>query len=395
MNTTPFARSGNRLAFLDNLRSFVILLVVVMHSNVTYSGLGGWYYVEGSAESLDLPSILIFGFYGSFTQAWFMGALFFVSGYFAAKSLARRGPSAFFRERLFRLGVPLAIYVFMISPFIGYALMNYDNVRASTGPLEAYWLYASSFGWLDDTGPLWFAEALIAFTGAYAAMRAIRSRGAAATAGKAPSDQKGNPPSARRVAAIIAVTGLSAFALRLVFPIGWSAGNLQLGYFAAYIALFALGAQIGETDSLEALVGHGGIRWFALSLGAGIPLWVVIMEASGAVDGVMLINGGLNWQSLAYSVWEAFVAVSMTIGIVSLFAKRFNAETRLSRFLSANAFGVFMLHAPVLISVSLALAFWNAYPLAKHVVIAPLAYILTLALSAVVRRIPPVARILR
>ena len=119
------------------------------------------------------------------------------------------------------------------------------------------------------------------------------------------------------------------------------------------------------------------------------------MVAGGAVDGVMLINGGLNWQSLAYSVWEAFVAVSMTIGIVSLFAKRLNAETRLSRFLSANAFGVFMLHAPVLISVSLALARWEVYPLAKHVVIAPLAYLLTLALSAVVRRIPPVARILR
>ncbi len=387
MNNPPLAGSGNRLAFLDNLRSFVILLVVVMHSNVTYSGLGGWYYVEGSAESLDLPSILIFGFYGSFTQAWFMGALFFVSGYFAAKSLARRGPSAFFRERLFRLGVPLAIYVFVISPFIGYALMNYDNVRASTGPLEAYRLYVSSFGWLDDTGPLWFAEALIAFTGIYAAFRALRPKGQGSASGE--------PPSPRSLAAIIAVTGLSAFALRLVFPIGWSAGNLQLGYFAAYIALFALGARIGETDSLEALVGHGGMRAFALALGAGIPLWIVIMVAGGAVDGVMLINGGLNWQSLAYSFWEAFVAVSMTIGIVSFFARRLNSETGVSRFLSANAFGVFMLHAPVLIAVSIALARWEAYPLAKHVVIAPLAYLLTLALSAIVRRIPPVARILR
>jgi peptidoglycan/LPS O-acetylase OafA/YrhL len=32
-----------RLASLDNLRSFVVALVVVMHANVTYSGMGMWY----------------------------------------------------------------------------------------------------------------------------------------------------------------------------------------------------------------------------------------------------------------------------------------------------------------------------------------------------------------
>ena len=33
----------NRFAYLDNVRSLVIFLVVAMHSAVTYSGMGGWY----------------------------------------------------------------------------------------------------------------------------------------------------------------------------------------------------------------------------------------------------------------------------------------------------------------------------------------------------------------
>lgn len=34
-----------RLLFIDNLRWLMIILVVIMHLNVTYSSLGSWYYV--------------------------------------------------------------------------------------------------------------------------------------------------------------------------------------------------------------------------------------------------------------------------------------------------------------------------------------------------------------
>ena len=67
----------NRLAYLDNMRSLVIFLVVAMHSAVTYSGFGGWYYIEGSPEDLSLFEMVFFGLFQSHAQAWVMGALFF------------------------------------------------------------------------------------------------------------------------------------------------------------------------------------------------------------------------------------------------------------------------------------------------------------------------------
>src|SRR5512142_1983035 len=89
------ARTGSgRFGYLDNLRSLVIFLVVVMHSNVTYSGFGGWYYKEGDPSALGFWDRFAFGLYGSYTQAWFMGILFFLAAFFAANSLAKRGPAA-------------------------------------------------------------------------------------------------------------------------------------------------------------------------------------------------------------------------------------------------------------------------------------------------------------
>ena len=45
-----------------------------------------------------------------------MGLLFAVSGYFARASLLRKGPALFLRDRLFRLGLPVILYMLVIGP---------------------------------------------------------------------------------------------------------------------------------------------------------------------------------------------------------------------------------------------------------------------------------------
>ena len=58
----------------------VIVMVVVIHVCATYSGLGSWYYHEEAR--LDAASLLVFFAYESFSQAFFMGILFFVAATF-------------------------------------------------------------------------------------------------------------------------------------------------------------------------------------------------------------------------------------------------------------------------------------------------------------------------
>src|SRR4051812_36015757 len=72
--------SSTRFVWVDNLRTLLIALVVSLHACVTYSHVGGWYFKEGVEPSMStkLPFLL----WEAHLQSFFMGLLFFVSGYF-------------------------------------------------------------------------------------------------------------------------------------------------------------------------------------------------------------------------------------------------------------------------------------------------------------------------
>src|SRR4030042_2331240 len=103
-----------RLDWIDNLRWLVIVLVVLVHVCVTYSGLGGWYYKEET--SLDLASVLVFFAFELFSQAFFMGFLFLLAGYFVPAAYDRKGAGRFVLDRLARLGAPAAVFVLVLHP---------------------------------------------------------------------------------------------------------------------------------------------------------------------------------------------------------------------------------------------------------------------------------------
>lgn len=112
----------SRLLFIDNIRWSMIILVLSMHAVDTYSPFGNWYYVDRQATGFG--TALFFGIYQSFLQAFFMAVLFFIAGYFAAASFDRKGFSAFARDRLFRLGLPTLLYMFVIGPLTQYFLSH-------------------------------------------------------------------------------------------------------------------------------------------------------------------------------------------------------------------------------------------------------------------------------
>ncbi len=156
-----------RLYFIDNLRWLMIIFVVLMHVNVTYSMLGGWYYIEKA--KLDVFQTIYFGIYGSFTQAYFMGFLFFIAGYFVPGSFDRKGFGTFSKERLIRLGIPTLLYMLVIHPLTIAILGHYQHWNLNI-PYE-YAKYIRTFDFIGSTGPLWFALALLIFSLVYAALR--------------------------------------------------------------------------------------------------------------------------------------------------------------------------------------------------------------------------------
>jgi peptidoglycan/LPS O-acetylase OafA/YrhL len=370
-----------RLAYLDNLRSFVIILVIAVHSSVTYSGSGSWYYKEGSWENLNILETSFFGIFQSFTQAWFMGILFFISAALSVKSIAKRGPVKFVQERLFRLGLPLLGYIFIITPFIHAALLR-DIPEGSW--LASYKNYLVSFSWLGSTGPLWFAEALLFFSVIYAGVKNFFA-----------VPKRLNPFKLKSIIVIILLTGGAAFLLRLKFPIGSDVLNLQFSFFASYAVLFVLGVIAGENNLFERIGEEKNINWFKLALFAGIPAWSVIMITGGALKGEMYFFGGFNWQSFAYAMWESFTAIGFSMGITAFFKKYIDRGNKFTRFLAENAFGLYVFHTPWLIAVSLLLKNWKINLMVKFMLAALLTFIVCLGFSALIRKIKPLGMLLK
>ncbi len=113
---------ATRLQFIDNIRWALIVLVIAHHAAVTYSHVGSWYYSEDPRPAL-VPTLL-FATFLSFNQAYFMGFLFFIAGYFTPSAFDRKGFSAFTRDRFRRLGVPTLIFMLVIHPVIVYWLLR-------------------------------------------------------------------------------------------------------------------------------------------------------------------------------------------------------------------------------------------------------------------------------
>ncbi len=377
-----------RAAWPDNLRVFVIFLVVVMHSNVTWSGLGGWYYVPTKSADLNLVELVLFGLYGSFTQAWFMGILFFLSGLMAASSYRTKGALRFLRERIVRLGLPLLFFVCVLNPLTIWSLLDWQGKPLYLVPFADYYLhYLSSGEFLGGTGPLWFVEALIFFAAAQVFVRHLRP---------AKESAKGKVPSPAFFLSLAAGIGAASFCIRLFMPVGTGFLNLQICYFASYIALYALGVHAGENEWLSLIGWKPGKAWLLWGAGAGFAAWAAIMLFGGPLKGQMIINGGWNIPALAYALWEAFIAVSFSLGLCTLFRTHINGGGKFQKILAANAFGVYMFHPPVLIGISKIFAPLALPNLLKHLTTAALAWTATLLLSwLVIQRIPGLRRVSR
>ncbi len=378
--------STARLRFVDNLRTLVIVLVILVHLSITYGGEGGWYYSE--LEGGTVSSILLTWFNAS-CQSFFMGLLFLLSAYFTAGAYERKGPRRYARDRLLRLGIPMLVYDWVLHPLSVCALMS----------VGYYGPEASCQGWLGEyftsfhlgRGPLWFVETLLFFGLVYLLwQRLTASRSAAAP-------ELVRHPTARQVLTLAVLLGVASFIVRLWFPLGWSLEpfNVQLCFFPQYIAMFALGIHAYHHGWLVTIPVKTGQRWGAVAAAMvllGFPLLFVV---GGAMSGDLVpFMGGFHWQSLALATWEQTTGVAIMVALLVLFRERFDRQGRITAEASASSYTVYVIHAPVIILGAWAVRSVTMYPLLKFALVSLILVPLCFLLAAGIRRLPGARRIL-
>ena len=123
METKTEVKSPTRLFFIDNLRILLTILVIMHHTMITYGALGSWYIRDPNTDEVTSSILTIFAV---LDQGFFMALFFFISAYFVPGSYDRKGARKFLKDRLIRLGIPLILYVIILSPLI--------NMRARSAP---------------------------------------------------------------------------------------------------------------------------------------------------------------------------------------------------------------------------------------------------------------------
>jgi glucan biosynthesis protein C len=376
-----------RLLYIDNIRWLIIIFVVFTHAAVTYSALGSWYYTEPA--NLDVLSFIIFGIYLTFTQAYSMGILFLIAGYFVPASFDHKGFDKFLGDRAIRLGVPTLIYIFLINTAIVYYILAFQWQELHQPAEQAFLDYILSLDFLSGTGPMWFALALLIFSAVYAAVRLFLP---------VPERRQvdGKLPGHLAVAELVLLITVCTFSVRLIQPIGTSVMNMQLCFFSQYIILFAVGIIAYRKNWFARIPYSFGMAWFKVAIIGGSLFWLAIMVLGGVLSGDFSnYSGGFHWQSAAYSFWESFFCVGVCLGLLVLFREYYNWQGGFERFMSENYFAVYFFHAPVLILVTLAMRDLLWSPLLKFIIAGSISVMLCFLIShLVLRKIPLLKRVL-
>lgn len=160
--------------------------------------------------------------------------------------------------------------------------------------------------------------------------------------------------------------------------------------------LFAAGIIAYRNNWFENLPRRLGYRMLVGAVIISPPVLVSVIVGGGFSErGLAPYVGGWQWPSAAYAVWEQLACVALCSGLIVLFRERFNSSSRISKALAADSFGVYFLHPPVVVAVTLIFGWLTLPPIPKALVVAPIACLSVVVLvHFVARRMPLLKRIL-
>jgi surface polysaccharide O-acyltransferase-like enzyme len=98
--------------------------------------------------------------------------------------------------------------------------------------------------------------------------------------------------------------------------------------------------------------------------------------------------GGMHWQAAAYALWDSTLAVGMFLCLLVVFRRWANRAGALWSELSRNQFAVYVLHAPLVVGLTILLMGVPIYPLLRLLLAIAIGLPLCFTVARLVRRIP-------
>lgn len=379
--------NSKRLLFVDNIRIYLTILVIIHHVAVAYGGSGGWPLKE---TPTDVISPIIFLLFNAVNQSYFMSFFFILAGYFTPRSLEKKGSISFIKGRLIRLGIPMLFFLLILAPLTYWIVAN---IAYDLGiPFSEIWREVLTFTTLQNItfGHLWFLQALLIFAIIYVLYKNIFD-------GKKLDEpfivyENEFPPNGI-IALCIGVLSVVTFIVRILSPVGISVFGLQFAHMTHYVFSFFVGILAYRGGWFNNLSRSQARLWGKVALLniCVLPVAFVLGTSGGNVDAFI---GGLTWQSLVLSTWDSVSFLSIIIWLLDFFRNRFNKQGNVLRWMSPNVFAAYIFHQIIVVLFMIPLLGFNWSTVLKFVLVSLVSVPTIFLFSALIRKIPYVSRVI-
>jgi fucose 4-O-acetylase-like acetyltransferase len=341
MHTDP------RIAYLDNLRVFLIFLVVLVHAGVVYesSGVMGPYWIVDDPSTSDLPGLV-----NLVLDLFVMPTLFFISGYFTPASLERKGGWLFLKRKIRRLLVPWLIALFTLIPLYN-ALWLYSRGL----PQEGWATYFHFSNERIGMNWLWFLPVLFVFDALYLLLRKL------------------NLPTGRwSVGWSVTVVFLASIAYcELLSALGWLGWtktpliDFQNERLLPYFLIFLLGALCRRRGTLENRNRNRKL-YITVQATVWIPIqvYLAVLLNFWLRPGQYIVSANVDGLVLWIASWLS--TIGLLYCAVTTFKYYFRRRRPLGKTLSRLSYGVYIIHIAVMGPIALVLLHTDLPALLKY-----------------------------
>lgn len=351
MNTNQTKTTkGKRLHFLDNTRTAIIFLVILLHACGPYlaGDMWGSFWIVDDPANNNVSGIIFL-----ILDIFLMATLFFISGYLAPASLKRKSGWEFLKGKFKRLMLPWAAAVLILIPL--YKVI----FRFSRGLPHEHWTTYFHITNPNSQNWLWFLPVLFAFNLLYLLISKMNLR-----------------LTKLSVKAAVVITFIIGVGYKLAMDLlglnGWTLTPLidfQNERILFYVMFFLVGALFfnrgvfttkPEKKTLYIIVN--ATSWLPINIYIFTILWPLVFNPgnyifSQVIDRIIVaFTFNLTLITMAYTLVESF---------------RFYGDktSRIWKELNRNSYYVYIIHVIVTGIITLLLRDTGIPSLLKHLIL--------------------------
>ena len=341
---------GNRIYWLDNLRTFMIFLVVLLHAGIVYesSGGGAWFWIVDDPSTNHLSDIL-----NQLLDILVMPTIFFVSGFFMPLSMRHKSTWTFLKSRIKRLVFPWVVGVLTLIPLYKFIFLYSRNI-----PQENWTTYFHFNNGIFSQSWLWFLPVLFLFNLLYSLISKVKLDLSEIDLKKAIGTAS--------LLGLVYLAGVYVFNGEGWTKTAWM--DFQNERLLIYFLIFLLGSLSSKLRTFES-EPKSRTLYHVLSCTAWIPVYAYVK-----------FNPYFTQNPGGYIVSETVDVVVIRLSLllsmlcllyvaINTFRQHLNRQGKISRELNRNSYGVYIIHAVVLGGIALTMLHTSIPSLVKYLIL--------------------------